>query len=449
MLRPVKRALGLVATLVAAGAILYLAVVIVFGTMSAFSGREAEAAAAKQRNTLFTRGRQIFRFDTFGDETFWGGQLQLHQAVAGARNGGVGPGLSPKTALALGLKVDASAIPKKVASAIKAGKVNLNDPNVTLDLLKFNAVVGVRGFFDGGGRLSSMGITCSLCHSTVDDSVSPGIGRRLDGWPNQDLDVGKIVSLAPNLTPFTDLLRVDQQTVKKVLLAWGPGKFDAELILDGRGFQPNGRSAATRIPPAFGLAGVNLATYTGWGTLTYWNAFVSNLEMHGLGRFEDARLDERQRFPVAARARLGHKRDPVDKISAKLGALHVYQLGLTAPKPPKGSFDPAAAKRGEAIFKGQGAGCVNCHTVPTFSEPGWNLHRPSEICTDAFQANRSPTGGYRTTPLRGLFAKSKRGFWHDGRFPNLLAVVDHYNGCFKLGLTGRQKSDLVQFLKSR
>ncbi len=451
MLALLKRGLGWVGTLVAVGSILYLAVVIALGTLGtvSVSSGSAEAASAKQRSTLFTPGRQIFRFDTFGDEAFWGGQLRLHQAVAGAKNGGVGPGLSPKAALALGLKVDATAIPKKVAAAIKSGNVNLDDPKVTIDLLKLNAVVGVRGFFDASGRLNSMGITCGACHSTVDDSFAPGIGRRLDGWPNQDLDVGKIVTLAPSLKPFTDLLRVDEATVKKVLLGWGPGKFDAELILDGKGFQPNGRSAATRIPAAFGLAGVNLATYTGWGTVTYWNAFVSNLEMHGLGRFEDSRLDDRQRFPVAARARLGHKRDPVDKISAKLGALHVYQLGLRAPRPPERSFDPAAARRGEAIFNGQGAQCANCHIPPTFSEPGWNLHSPSEICTDAFQASRSPTGGYRTTPLRGLFAKSKRGFWHDGRFPSLLAVVNHYDSCFKLGLSGRQKSDLVQFLKSR
>jgi hypothetical protein len=448
-----KRGLAWVGTLVAASTILYLALLLVFGTMSAVTARsssdQAEAATAKPRSTLFTRGRRIFRFDTFGDEAFWGGQLRLHQAVAGASNGGLGPGLSPKAALALGLKVDAAAIPQKVAAAIKAGQVNLNDPKVTVDLLKLNAVVGVRGFFDANGTLTSIGITCAACHSTVDDSFAPGIGSRLDGWPNQDLDVGKIVALSPSLQPFTDLLGVEEATVKKVLTSWGPGKFDAQLILDGKGFQPNGRSAATRIPAAFGLAGVNLATYTGWGTVTYWNAFVSNLEMHGLGRFEDSRLDDRRRFPVAAKARLGHKRDEVDRISAKLGALHFYQLALTAPRPPKGSFDPAAAKRGEAIFNGDGATCVNCHTPPTYSEPGRNVHRPAEICTDPFQANRSPTGAYRTTPLRGLHAKSKRGFWHDGRFPSLRAVVNHYDRCFKLGLSARQKSDLVHFLKSR
>jgi len=243
------------------------------GTVGAFSTSRADVGG----NALLAQGKQVFRFDTFGDQAFWGDALQLNKAIEGSANGGVGPGVSPKTALAVGLKVDAGAIPAKLAAAIKAGKVDLNDPKTTLALLKLNAVVGVKGFFNTGGTLSSIGITCAFCHSTVDDSFAPGIGRRLDGWPNQDLNVGKIVSLAPSLKPFTDLLGVDAATVKRVLLSWGPGKFDAELAMDGKGFRPDGRSAATRIPPAFGLAGVNLATYTGWGTVTYWNAFVANL----------------------------------------------------------------------------------------------------------------------------------------------------------------------------
>ncbi len=235
--------------------------------------------------TMFRDGRRTFRFDTFGDEAWWGDTLQLHQAIEGATLGGVGPGVSPKTALAVGLKVDVRALPASVIQALQQGMVNLDDPATTLALLQLNAVVGVTGFFDSSGGLRSMGVHCPLCHSTVDDSFAPGIGRRLDGWPNRDLNVGAIIALAPNLQPVADLLGVDQATVRTVLNSWGPGKFDAELILDGKAFRPDGKPAATLIPPAFGLAGVNLGTWTGFGSTTYWNAFVSNLEMHGKGMF--------------------------------------------------------------------------------------------------------------------------------------------------------------------
>jgi hypothetical protein len=404
-------------------------------------------ARTTHEQILFRQGRRTFRFDTFGDEQFWGGVLQLHKAIEGAKHGGVGPGVSPKTALAVGLKVDAAALPKKVVKAIKAGKVNLNDPATTLALLKLNAVVGVKGHFNKAGNLSSVGITCALCHSTVNNSFAPGIGTRLDGWPNRDLNVGAIVSLAPNLTPVANLLGTDVTTVKKVLSAWGPGKFDAELFLDGKGFRPDGKSAATLIPPAYGLSGVNLHTYTGWGSIPYWNAFVANLEMHGQGNFYDPRLDDATKFPVAARNHFGHTTSKVDKISSKLPALQYYQLSLKAPKPPKHSFNKAAAKRGKALFDG-GAKCASCHVPGRFTEPGFDMHKPSEICTDAFQADRSPDGMYRTTPLKGLFAHAKGGFYHDGRYKTLGAVVDHYNSCFNLGLTSQQRGDLVQYLKS-
>jgi hypothetical protein len=438
----VRLARGL-AVIGAMGALLLLGEMLLTGTVGlSFAGQ-----AGVSENAL-RQGRQVFRFDTFGDQSFWGGALQLHEAIEGSANGGVGPGVSPKTALAVGLKVDATAIPARVAAAIKAGKVDLNDPKTTLALLKLNAVVGVKGFFNKDGTLASMGITCAVCHSTVDNSFAPGIGRRLDGWPNQDLNVGKIISLAPSLKPFTDLLGVDAATVKKVLLSWGPGKFDAELSMDGKAFRPDGGSAASRIPPAFGLAGVNLATYTGWGSVTYWNAFVANLEMHGQGTFFDPRLDDANRFPVAAKARFGHVQNSPDLITSKLGALHAYQLSVAAPRPPKGSFDVAAAARGQTIFDGKGR-CSSCHVPPLYTEPGYNLHKPSETCSDPFLADRSPTGMYRTTPLRGMFAKSKRGFGADGRIPTLLAVVNKYDSCFKLALTGQEKNDLVQFLKSR
>jgi hypothetical protein len=444
----IAKALGRLLGLLGAAIVLYLAVVVVNVTIAAVSSsttKSSRAAAVSPSSRVLARGRQIFRFDTFGDQAFWGGALQLHRAIAGSKNGGVGPGISPKTALSVGLKVDAARIPKGVAAAIKAGKVNLNDPKVTLTLLKLNAVVGVRGFFRGN-RLSSIGITCAFCHSTVDNSFAPGIGRRRDGWPNRDLNVGAIVGLAPNKKPITDLLQVDEATVNKVLASWGPGKFDAELFLDGKAFQPNGKSAATLIPAAFGLDGINLHTYTGWGSVPYWNAFVANLEMHGIGNFDDDRLSNAKQFPVAARAGFAHVRNKRDLITSKLGPLQLYQLSL--PVPHSKRFDRAAARRGQAIFNGKGR-CANCHMPPSFSDAGWNLHTGEEICTDNFQSSRSPTFRYRTTPLRGIVAKTKGGFYHDGRYPTLRAVVDHYDSCFKLGLSSQEKTDLVQYLRGR
>ncbi len=444
----IAKALGKLIALFGVALVLYLAVVLVNVTIAAVStstAKPSRAAAVSPSSRVLARGRQIFRFDTFGDQAFWGGALQLHRAIAGSKNGGVGPGVSPKTALSVGLKVDATRIPTNVAAAIKAGKVNLNDPKVTLTLLKLNSVVGVRGFFRGN-RLSSMGITCAFCHSTVDNSFAPGIGRRRDGWPNRDLNVGAIVGLAANKKPITDLLQVDAATVNKVLASWGPGKFDAELFLDGKAFRPDGKSAATLIPAAFGLDGINLHTYTGWGSVPYWNAFVANLEMHGIGNFDDDRLSNAKQFPVAARAGFAHVRNKRDLITSKLGPLHLYQLSL--PVPHSKRFSRAAARRGKAIFNGKGR-CANCHMPPAFSDAGWNLHTGEEICTDNFQSSRSPTFRYRTTPLRGIVAKTKGGFYHDGRYPTLRAVVDHYDSCFKLGLSSQEKTDLVQYLRGR
>src|SRR5215217_8175182 len=398
-------------------------------------------------HSLFKQGQRTFRFDTFGDEAFWGDTLGLHRAIEGKRFGGVGSGVSPKAALAVGLKVDVDALPSDLVDQLKAGQVDLDDPAVTLALLKLNAVIGLTGFFNDQGTLRAVGIQCAICHSTVDDSLAPGIGRRLDGWANRDLNVGAITAMAPNLQPVADLLGTDVATVQTVLNSWGPGKFDAELFLDGKGLRPDGKSAATLIPPAYGLSGVNLHTFTGWGSITYWNAFVANLEMHGQGNFYDPRLNDPARFPVAARAGFFNVRHARDLITPKLAALHFYQLGLPIPRPPKGSFKPAAARRGRAVFAGAGK-CANCHVPPTYSEPGDNLHKPAEICTDAFQAERSPTGMYRTTPLRGLLAHAKGGFYHDGRFATLGAVVEHYNGCMGLNLSAAQQRDLVQYLRS-
>lgn len=392
-------------------------------------------------------GRQIFRFDTFGSENFWGGQLRLHEAIAGEALGGVGPGLTPAAALELGLKVDVDALPRSLRKDLRRGRVDLEDPATTVALLRLNAVVGVKGFFDASGQLTSVGIQCALCHSVVDNSFAPGIGKRLDGWANRDLDVGAIVALAPDLNPFATLLGVDQQTVRTVLRSWGPGKFDAELVLDGKAFRPDGKPAATLIPPAFGLAGVNLHTWTGWGSVTHWNAFVATLEMHGQGTFFDPRLDDATKFPIAAANGFGNVRSDPDLITAKLAALHLYQLSIPAPRPPKGSFDAAAAARGKTLFEGK-AQCATCHVPPLFTEPGWNMHTPEEIGIDDFQASRSPDERYRTAPLKGLWTHTKGGFYHDGRFASLEEVVNHYNSFGSLGLSQQEIADVVEYLKS-
>src|SRR5690349_19177205 len=407
---------------------------------------EAERQTDANAQRMLDEGKQTFRFDTFGDEAFWTDALQLQRALAGEKFGGVGPGVSPKTALAVGLKVDADALPESLVQQLKHGRVDLDDPATTLALLKLNAVIGVKGNFTDAGNLQSVGITCALCHSTVDDSFAPGIGRRLDGWANRDLNVGAIAALSPNLKPVADLLKTNEATVRTVLNSWGPGKFDAELFLDGKAFRPDGKSAATLIPPAFGLAGVNLHTWTGWGSVTQWNAFVANLEMHGQGTYIDSRLDNATQFPIAAANGFGHTRHSPDLITSKLPALAAYEEVLVAPKPPRGSFDPMAAARGKVLFAGK-AGCATCHVQPLTTEPGFNLHPASDIGIDSFQADRSPTHMYRTSPLHGLWTHTKGGFYHDGRFPTLLDVVNHYDTFQHLGLTAREKSDLVEYLK--
>lgn len=452
-------------------ALLYAAIILVLVLItagSAYAGiRSLDAGAPQNRDTppvtafdlqiagnaagMVDDGRQTFRNDTFGDEDFWGGTLKLNQAISGAKLGGVGPGVSPKTALAVGLKVDVDALPSDLQTKLKQGKVNLDDPATTLALLQLNSVVGVKGVFDNSGsgshKLISVGITCALCHSTVDNSFAPGIGHRLDGWANRDLNVGAIVALSPDLSSVASLLGTDQNTVRTVLNSWGPGKFDAELFMDGKAFRPDGKSAATLIPPAYGLAGVNLHTWTGWGSVTYWNAFVANLEMHGKGTFFDPRLDDATTFPIAAKNGFGHVTNTPDLITPKLAALHFYQLAIPAPTPPQGSFDPQAAERGKILFNNK-ANCASCHVPPLFTEPGWNMHKPSEIGIDDFQANRSPDKAYRTSPLKGLWAHQTGGFYHDGRFATLRDVVDHYNDFFHLNLTPQEINDLIEYLKS-
>jgi hypothetical protein len=398
------------------------------------------------------RGRKIFRYDTFGDEAFWGDALRLHQAIAGQANGGVGQGLSPKAALALGLKVDVNALPRSLQNDLRRGKVDLNSPRTTLTLLKLDAVLGVRGFFDDRGRIRAVGITCALCHSTVDNSFAPSIGNRLDGWAARDLNVGAIIALSPTVQPFVDLLRladpaIDGAAVRAVLKSWGPGKFDAELILDGKALRPDGKPAATLIPPAFGLAGVNLHTWTGWGSVTHWNAFVANFDMQGSGTFYDPRLNDAVKFPIAAAAGFADIRDDPDLVTSKLAPLHLYQLSLQAPRAASRSYNGSAARRGKELFSGK-ADCARCHVPPIYTEPGWNMHTPEEIGIDDFQAMRSPDEHYRTAPLKGLWTHTKGGFYHDGRFASLMDVVNHYDQHFTLGLSTGEKADLVEFLKS-
>ena len=418
----------------------------IFVLRSPASGSRFDQAIQTNADELMEEGRQAFRYDTFGDEAFWTDALELHLAIAGESRGGVGPGLTPAAALAVGLKVDVTALPPEVVAALEQGEVDLQDPGVTLALLKEDAVVGVMGTFSGD-NLRAIGVTCALCHSTVDDSFAPGIGEPLDGWANRDLDVGAIIAMASDLSAIANLLQVDEATVRTVTQSWGPGKFDAELLMDGKAFRPDGKPAATLIPPAFGLAGVNLHTWTGWGSVTHWNAFVGNLEMGGQGTFYDPRLDDAERFPVAARAGFGHVRNDPDLVTPKLAALHLYQLAIPAPKPPQGSFDPALASAGEALFNGK-AQCATCHVPPLFTEPGYNMHTPEEIGIDDFQANRSPDGRYRTAPLKGLWTHTKGGFYHDGRFETLGDVIAHYDSHFGLGLSEPDEEALVHYLLS-
>ena len=409
-----------------------------------------DSAIVENAKTLLEKGRAIFRFETFGDEAWWTDTIQLHKAIAGERHGGIGAGVSPATALAVGLKVDIDAIPRNIQQHIRLGKVDLGDPALTLTLLELDAVVGVKATLsDDRNSIRKLGVTCALCHSTVDDSFAPGIGHRRDGWPNRDLNVGLIVSLAPNLQPIADLLQTDVPTVKTVLNSWGPGRYDAWLDKDGKAFRPDGGQAGTLIPAAFGLAGVNLHTWTGSGSVPYWNAYVAATQMRGTDvTFFDPRLSDRVQYPVAARSGSWDTRgsDPANA-SAKLDALHFYQLSIPAPTPPAGSFDAAAAERGKALFVGK-AQCAGCHVPPSFTEPGYAIHKPEEVGVDSFQADRSPTHGYRTAPLAGLWAHQKGGFYHDGRFATLGDVINHYDRLFGLSLSAAEKQNLVHFLLS-
>ncbi len=354
-------------------------------------------------------GQRVFRFDTYGDEQFWTDTARMHEVVQAS--------LSPATALSVGLKVDADAIPSAVAEAIKAGTVDLNSPATTVTLLKLNAVVGLQGTVstvNGRDTLTRIGVTCALCHSTVDNSFSPGIGRRRDGWPNTDLNVGAIIALSPAIT--------DAQ--KSVYRSWGAGKYDPRYNIDGK-------STPLVLPPAYGLAGIQNETFTAEGPISYWNAYVAVTQMHGRGNFSDTGLG------------IEIRQSP-DLVTSKLAALRAYQHSLPTPAPPAGTFDSAAAARGRVVF---GGSCAGCHVGTTGTDNNTGvLHAPAETGMDAAYAMRTANKRYRTTPLRGLWQHAP--YFHDGSAATLQAVVDHYDRVRKLNLTAQQKADLVQFLKS-
>jgi mono/diheme cytochrome c family protein len=378
----------------------------------------SNGANAPPDPALVAQGKEIFRSDTFGDEAFWTDTLQMNDVISSA--------VDPTTALSVGLKVDAEALPPAVVQGIQDGSISLTDPATTVALLKLNAVVGVKGTVEtinGVDTLTRVGISCALCHSTVDDSFAPGIGKRLDGWANRDLNPGAIIALSPVLSA----------NAKAVYSSWGPGKYDPRFNFDGI----NGPQV---IPPAYGLLGVHSVTSTGDGAdLAYWNRYVAVTQMGGQGSFAESRTG------VSA------TNGTTDLVSSKLPALQAYQLSLAAPLPPVGSFDPIAALRGKAVFDGAGQ-CGTCHSGALLTDANTTLHAPADVVSEpepggvASYASRSATKQYRTAPLAGLWQHAP--YFHNGSAATLDAVVETYNARKALGLTDAQKADLVQYLKS-
>ncbi|HET7613079.1 MAG TPA: hypothetical protein VFK26_04085 [Gemmatimonadaceae bacterium] len=353
-------------------------------------------------------GKDIFRFETFGDEKFWTDTLHMNTVVQSA--------VDPTTALSVGLKVDADTLPPEVLQAIQAGQVDMHSPATTVTLLKLGAVVGVKATVDANNNITRFGVTCALCHSTVDDRIAAGIGSRLDGWPNRQLNPGAIIALSPALSAAQ----------KAVYNSWGPGKYDARFNFDGK-------NDPTVIPPAYGLAGIHGETFTSDGAeVKYWNRYVAVTQMHGQGSFSEPRLG------------IDVKQSP-DLVAPLLDRLQAYELSLQAPKPPAGSFDVAAAARGDALFDGA-AKCSTCHVGELHTDANIRLHAPSEFFTDPTYALRSATKQWRTTPLAGVWQHPP--YFHDGSSPTLADLVERYDTQFHLGLTAQQKADLVQYLLS-
>ena len=367
---------------------------------------------------LVAQGKGFFRNDTFGDEAFWTDTLHMNTVIASA--------VDPTTALSVGLKVDAEALPPAVVQGIQNGSISLTDPATTVALLKLNAVVGLKGTVEtinGVDTLTHVGTTCALCHSTVDESFAPGIGKRLDGWANRDLNPGAIIALSPAVPAGA----------KAVYNSWGKGKYDPRFNFDGI----NGPQV---IPPAYGLNGVHRITSTGDGEdIAYWNRYVAVTQMGGLGTFADSRTG------------VSVTNGTIDLVSSKLPALQAYQLSLAAPPPPAGSFDVAAAARGKIVFQSAGQ-CSRCHVGPTLTDANIRLHPASEVVSEPepngapSYASRSATKQYRTAPLAGLWQHAP--YFHNGSAATLDAVVETYNTKKALALTNAQKADLVQYLKS-
>jgi mono/diheme cytochrome c family protein len=381
------------------------ALLLMLGGCSSEQGNEPlETSEDALHGRAFFRnwGREIFRHDTFGDEAHWTNTLRMHEVIAAA--------VDPTTALSVGLKVDADALPPGILET-----VDLTDPKTTVALLSLDAVVGVKGRVAADGTLESVGITCALCHSIVDDSVAPGIGRRLDGYPNRDLDPGLILSLSPAFS----------EAQKQVLRSWGKGRYDPRWSIDGI-------NAPVLIPPAYGLKHVGRETYTGDGAISYWNAYVAVTQMGGQGVFIDPRIG----VSVIRRP---------DRVTPKLPALLAYQLSLEAPPPPASSFDEPAAQRGRQVFRGK-AKCASCHFGSVFSDAPYRLHRPERVGQDPLYASRSATKRYRTTPLRGAWQHPP--YFHDGSAATFDDVVEHYDSHFQLQLSDPEKADLTEYLKS-
>jgi mono/diheme cytochrome c family protein len=388
-----------------------------FGAVALAVACNQSTGLSQDDPALIAQGKDIFRFDTFGDETFWTDTLRMHEVIRSA--------VDPTTALSVGLKVDTDSLPPAVVAGIQNGSISLTSPATTVALLKLNAVVGVKGTVSTvGGQdvLVRVGITCALCHSTVDNSFAPGIGKRLDGWPNHDLNPGAIIALSSVLTPAQ----------KAIYNSWGKGKYDARFNFDGK----NGPSV---IPPAYGLKGVTSVTYTGDGAeLAYWNRYVAVTQMHGHGSWVEPRLAE-------------NVQNPPDMVASKLAALQAYQLSISSPPAPTGSFDAAAAARGQVVFEGPGK-CASCHAGTHFTDAPGKLHSPTEVVSEPEPnnapsfASRSATKMYRTTPLRGLWQHAP--YFHNGVATTLDGVVEVYNTRKSLGLSAQQKADLVQYLKS-
>jgi hypothetical protein len=369
-------------------------------------------SAGPMNPALIAAGQTIFRFDTYGDQTFWTDTLRMHEVIRTS--------VSPATALSVGLKVDVDALPAAVKAGIQNGSINLTDPATTVALLKLGAVVGVIGQVDANNTLTSVGITCALCHSTVDNSFAPSIGHRLDGWPNRDLNVGAIIALSPALTA----------SQRAVYQSWGPGKYDARFNIDGK-------NMPVVIPPAFGLRHVAREIYTGDDTISYWNDYVAITQMHGHGHFVD------QRIGVDVN-------NPPELVAPKLAALRTYQFSLETPAPIPGTFDADAARRGRMVFNSV-ANCASCHVGSVYTDVNQGiLHTPAEDGQDPAYALRSASKLYRTTPLRGLWhpPQLKGPYFHDGHAATLEAAIDHYVQLQGLSLTARQKADLVEYLKT-